>query len=793
MENHNSMNVNTHKPKGGTIGLEHFSYLLLLLLVFLLPIFFIPSISFPFQASKIFLISFVSLISFTFWVISRLRAGNISLPTGYVAYSTLAILVFGLLSTLLSGVVKESFIGLGSETSTYLFFLSLFLLALTFSRVVNTSLKVLIFFKVFIFSLALLALFQILRLYFGAEFLSFGVLNDITSTTVGRWNDLSIIFGFSALGTVLWLSISENSKTKQLLLYTWLLLSLFFMAIVNYFLGWVFLALSLLVFVVRSYFMSRSKREQDIAVNASRGISKLGIAVFVVATLFVLFNSQVGNFMSKNLGITQIEARPSFSSTFLVSKDSLERSPGFGAGPNRFSIEWGKSKPIPVNNTIFWETPFNYGIGVIPTMLVTNGALGFVSWLIFLGSLFVVGFKSLFITGTNDKLGLVRLVSFFGTLYLWTFMIFAVPGPVSMVLTFVVTGVFLMTMTKENLIKEKEIEFSDDSKQSFVLVFVLILIIMVNIALIYGVTTRYVSLIYSQKASNVVNNSNDLESGERYLKRAISLAKTDSNYRLMSQIQLGKLSLLLSDQSLADTEEGRVKFQEILGSAISRAQSATTEDVGDYRNWLALGNIYESIIPLQIQGAYENAKLSYEKALEVNPTNPSVDLALARIEVLTENSDSARIHISNSLQKKNNYTAAIFLLSQLEINEGNIAEAIKAVESASLISPNDPLTFFQLGYLKYSQNDNTGAIVALERAVGLNPTYSNAKYFLGLSYYNAGRVDDAIIQFEDIQKLNPDNAEIKKILENLSVGDNPLSGIVNSGAKETGELPLQES
>src|SRR3989338_8177488 len=54
-----------------------------------------------------------------------------------------------------------------------------------------------------------------------------------------------------------------------------------------------------------------------------------------------------------------------------------------GSGPNQFVGEWLMSKPSAVNQTIFWNTDFNYGVGLIPTFIVTTGLLGIIAWLIF--------------------------------------------------------------------------------------------------------------------------------------------------------------------------------------------------------------------------------------------------------------------------------------------------------------------------------------------------------------------------------------------------------------------------
>jgi len=219
----------------------------------------------------------------------------------------------------------------------------------------------------------------------------------------------------------------------------------------------------------------------------------------------------------------------------------------------------------------------------------------------------------------------------------------------------------------------------------------------------------------------------------------------------------------------------RNRFGVLFNQTVENAQAAVDADGENYRNWLTLQRVYQSVVPLQIEGAYENAVRSYERALALNPSSPELEINRARLELARGNSQNARDFIVRALEKKSNYTDAIFLLSQIQINEGEISEAIASVEAATFIDQNNPTAYFQLGLLYYSQENDQAAILALERAVALNSDYSNARYFLGLAYNREARVNDAIVQFERIEELNSDNEEVKLILRNLRQGNDPFA------------------
>jgi tetratricopeptide (TPR) repeat protein len=84
---------------------------------------------------------------------------------------------------------------------------------------------------------------------------------------------------------------------------------------------------------------------------------------------------------------------------------------------------------------------------------------------------------------------------------------------------------------------------------------------------------------------------------------------------------------------------------------------------------------------------------------------------------------------------------------------------------------------FQIGLLYYQGKDYEKAKIELEKILYLNPNYANGLYFLGLSYAKLGQKSSAIDIINKVLVLNPDNAEIKKVLDNIKNDKNPLDGI----------------
>ncbi len=337
------------------------------------------------------------------------------------------------------------------------------------------------------------------------------------------------------------------------------------------------------------------------------------------------------------------------------------------------------------------------------------------------------------------------------------------------------------------------IRFSSGESQvkSFFSVLLCILIIIgVSVAL-YKTTIRVIANVSFQKGITLINVDGNLDEGEKFIARAIELSPSDVYSRFMSELYLVRTSNVLNDTTISQTEMAQ-KFQNVLGVSIESAREALNYDETNYQNHVALGRVYEAVVPLGVQGSYESAKAAYEGAIALNPENPELYLLLARLEVANKNVDGARTYISTALQKKSDYVDGIFLLSQIEIGQGRLTEALQTVEALAILSPNDPGVFFQLGLLRYNQKDYTGSIQAFERAVTINPQYANAKYFLGLSYFQVGNKEGAQAQFTDLVASNPENEEVKTILSNLKAGKSPFANQVDSRPEKRATPPLEE-
>lgn len=782
---------------GSRRGIERFASFLLLGLAFLVPVFFIPAVSFPFQASKALLLAVGVIVVFALWLVARLKDGKFIIPSSPILISLGVIVVLSLLSAITSGSVGVSLLGQGFEVGTTISILIASVLAFLVPIYFRSKEQIFGSYLAFLASFFLIALFQLLRLVFGPDFLSMGVLTETVSNTVGKWNDLGIFFGASTVLSLITIEFLSLSRMFRGIIYLALIISLFFLAIINFSTVWFTLGVFSLIFLV--YLISFGKKDEviggDSSVSHDRRIPVPSLIVLLISVLFIFAGGQIGNQMSSFLNISQVEARPSWGATFDVSRQTLIKDPLLGAGPNQFSSEWLKWKPSGINTTIFWNTDFSYGVGLIPTFLATNGILGIIAWLAFFLLFLYAGFKAILSNLSDQFAQYLVTSSFLVALFLWIFSIFYIPSQTIFALTFLFTGLFVASLISEKLQGSKTISFIDDPRAGFVSVLILILLLIGSVTLGYTLVERYTASVMFQKGVISFNTNGDVDVAENLIVRAAIMSPQDVYYRFLTELTLIRMNTLLSqDSTKTSADTVRTEFQNLLGVALDNARQAVALNPGNYQNLMTLGRVYESIVPID-KAAYDSARTIYEQALTLNPHSPAIILTLARLEVAKEDNVKAREEISRALQEKNNYTEAIFLLSQIEVQEGNIKAAISSVEAAASLAPNDSGIFFQLGLLRFNDKNFTGAVSAFSRAVELNPGYANAKYFLGLSYEKTDRVADAVTQFTELRVANPENEEISLILANLKAGRDPFSNAtppVDSSPEKRATLPVPE-
>jgi tetratricopeptide (TPR) repeat protein len=513
---------------------------------------------------------------------------------------------------------------------------------------------------------------------------------------------------------------------------------------------------------------------------------KFPFAALVVVFICIIFwvgNNSIGAFVSKYINVSNVDVRPSITTTAQIAYKAIRHNPAFGTGPNTFVIDWAAWKPSSIAQTDYWNADFTNGYSSLSTFLATTGVVGFAAWIVFLVYFAIRSFKSLRIALQNTLANYFIMTTLMISIYTWVTFIIYSPNIIMLILAFASSGLLLGILVYKQAMPVRNVSFLSDPRNSFFAILGLMVLMIGTLSVTYLYIEKFTSIIYFSKG--LKGNTTSIESlakSENMVLNALSLDKNDQYYRTLSQVYVAEINVLLNDKNLSP-DVVKSNIQQLVNSAENAARLAVSQNPKQYNNYVNLGNVYGALVPLAVKNSYESASAAYGKAFELAPNNPSILLSRAELEFLNKNNTEAKKFIKQALDLKKNYTDAIFLLAQIETSEGNLPEAIKQAEYASVVAPNDPTVYFRLGLLRYNNSDYTGAVGAFERAVILNTRYLNARYFLGQAYKKVGRTSDARTQFDILSKLLPDNQDVKDALNSLSQSSAPAPTDTNANTK----------
>lgn len=752
---------------------------------------FLPLASVPLASTKTFILAIGAIATLALFILARLSRGNVILPPPLLLGALwLPTVAYALSATLAGANFSRAFFGtqFSADTLGFMGVASILgtLAALAFRRVEH--------YHVFIKAAFGLALFVTVVQ------LAFVVIGQFAPNTIspnssllGSIVDLAAFAGLIVIGVLLSLRLLLVQGRARIALFAIAAISLFLLALFNAQLEWIIVALVSLGLFVEAV-MRRRPHGGDmdlegttVVAETDSGIdtgerSLVAPLITLAIALFFLLGGNLSSMLANTLHVTVLDVRPSWQSTLSVGKQVYATSPIVGSGPTTFVSEWLKYRDTTLNQTIFWNIDFNSGIGFIPTSFITTGLIGVLAWLLLAIALLYLGVRTIILKTTSDPyLHYVTVLSFAAAVYLGIVAFASNAGSITLALLFVFIGLFASTLRYAPGKLQWGVIFSKSPRIGFVIVFALTIVLLASIVGAYTVVERYLAELDVVKATAALATG-DLATARSAANGSIALVPSSDAYRLQARVAQGEMSKIANDSTLTATV-AQQNFQSELASGITAALSATRIAPDEYQNWTTLGDLYATVVPLNVQGAYDNALSAYQKAADLNPTSPLIPYSIAQVDISGNKAADARTALTRSITLKQDYTPAIFLLSQLEVATGNIADALKAAEAAAYFTPNDPGVLFQVGILRAATGDTAGATTALTSAVTINPQFANAHYFLAALYAKKAEYAKAKSELEAIAAVSDDNAKaVAPLITQLSASKNPFPANLLSSA-----------
>ncbi len=693
------------------------SFFTLLATLFISIFFFIPYSPVTLEASKGFLISIGATLSIFFWFISRLGEGKFVIPKDKLLLFAMAIPFVFLISSFFSSSLYVSLFGSGFEIGTFGSMLILFILFFLSSVYFQSEKKIWYFlFSLFLAGL-IIVIFQLLNIIIGFNVVLPGFLQGVSAgNLIGSWNNFSLILGIMILLSLFTLELFNTNWLFRVAQYFLLILSILLLIIINFSLAWLLVGIFAVILFVYSISLQNAGVDIIQEGNQKKRFPFTSLIVVFISLIFLIGGNLASDVVSKYVSFNNPDVRPSIVTTAQIAYKSMRHNPLFGTGPNTFVNDWSLWHPKAINQTLFWGVDFTDGYSFLATIAVTAGLLGFVSFLLFLIIYIVRSIQSIRLALCDRLSNYFIMTTLMISVYSWISIILYNPNIILLMLAFTSSGILIGILVYRQAIPVKDFSFLSDPRNSFFSILILLILMVSAVSLTYIYIEKFTSIMYFSKSINSENTMESLSKSEEMLLRAISLDKNDIYYRNLSQVYLAKINILIADKNISE-DILKSNLQELINLTQQSAGLAINQNKNQYLNYMNLGNIYSSFVPLSVENSYESAMAAYDKALLLAPNNPSIILSKATLEFIKKNNTEARKYIAQALELKENYIDAIFLLVQIETNEGNLAEAISKAEYAGLLAPNDPTVFFRLGLLRYNNSDYTGAVSAFEKAV----------------------------------------------------------------------------
>jgi tetratricopeptide (TPR) repeat protein len=379
---------------------------------------------------------------------------------------------------------------------------------------------------------------------------------------------------------------------------------------------------------------------------------------------------------------------PSWTASWSVALDTI-RSPRaalIGVGPESYSNAYSQFKPLWLNDTDQWAIQFPQAANAPLSILTTMGFLGLAAWLI----LALKAVKHMRESSDDSKPLAMMVVSTF------VLQLILPPDAVLIIIQALAIGFWIANEKhKLPILQAHALSFrvlnrapvfkpgatnSDVVSAPLYVGAALSLIAVLTVGYLYGRAYAAHVLMYQ---SEIAAQNDDAITVYEKQQRAVQLNPyLDQLRRRFSSTNLLIAIAISNKADLNEAEQEQVA--ELLQQAIREARSATIIDPGDSQNWVTLAQVYQNIIPVN-EEAVQWSVQSYVAAIETNPTNPLLRLALGNIFMDLEQYDQAANIFNQAVGIKPDFAASHYNLARSLALLGNYQEAKTSYQQVLLL------------------------------------------------------------------------------------------------------------
>lgn len=412
---------------------------------------------------------------------------------------------------------------------------------------------------------------------------------------------------------------------------------------------------------------------------------------------------------------------PPVSASWSIALDSLRQPKAalIGQGPESYTNIYKRYKPLWINNQDYWQYIFNSGTNLPLTLLVQLGFIGCLIWLL----LFFQFFKKNTRNATKESPLTWGIIACF-IIQLLTPANIVILGIQAILIAFwtnefqekfarIKLEALNIIITLENNLKRKsqsntqekitlplnrglmgQVETDSEIKtkqpaeiNKFIILVINSAFIFLIVFIAYTIARAHLSYFYMFRASQALVQKNTKAVYDMQKQAVMMNPFLDANRRDYALTNL-QIAIALSNKTdLSDQEKQQVV--DLIKQAWREARAAVILDAQDSLNWLALAQVYQSLIGSDEQ-APQWALDSLVKAAENDPLNP-----LIRTEI-----------------------------GSLFFSQGQYQQAVNFYQQAINLKPDLPMPYYQLSRCLVSLEKYQEAKQVLQQALNLLPAES---------------------------------------------------------------------
>lgn len=516
-------------------------------------------------------------------------------------------------------------------------------------------------------------------------------------------------------------------------------LALVFLVIVDYPPAWAVLGLASFIYLALLFF------------KRWRGDQAISLKSYVLLPFLFLVLAVLGvSLVTSRLVSLPHEVTLDQGTSWEVAGQALRQNFLLGTGPATFPYDFSKFRPASFNQTEFWQIRFDRPGSAWAETLAGLGWLGFLAY-------FFLAFSAL-----RSELSILNLkfANLFPVLLsLVLGQVFYYQNASLSFLFWLILGVIAGVMAEERVFPRPGLSLDLNRlshRLGLSLAALALGVITTGLAFV-GFRVYWADYLYQEAFYQ-----SDGAAKISLLRQAGVTNPLFAEYQII-------LARTLANQAQVSIQQGRgVQASREMAESVRAGWQAVTLSPNRVAAWETLGSVYQSAQGL-VEGVGEWSVKSFEKAIELEPTNPLFHFRLGQIYFGQNQLDLAEKRFLQANLLKPDYFEPRLFFALVKEKRGETEKALGLINHLALAFPLNADLAFQLGRLEFNQGQVDQSIEQFQTALKLNPGHLDSLYSLALAYEKKVNKKEAIGYLEQALQLSPGNpvltaklAELKK-------------------------------